>query len=465
MFIKRILREKSLISWSIVAAIIIISIIYIHIATTLLRTNSDNIVFLEKELKGLGEYEETMSEYFKLPPEEQKKSGKALRNLIREIGDGSNLILDPSLESYHIINILLNHIPKFISVETASSDNLIYYFEDMEHAVHILSENNLNFNEIKDYVEQLKSKEINRQDSLLKVQELFKLSVSLLKQLLQKRLNIQNEQHSLSLAIITGLYFALIFSVVFAIRNYATKQEIKSAAEKHDLLVKLAEKNDELEKFTYAAAHDLREPIRTICCFTSLLKKEAGGKLDKSTTEYTDIIERTAKRAEQMIGDLLDYARLSENNWSLEGCDCAGEITGALEDLKSLVKIAKPNIIIGEMPTIKTIPSLFRRIILNLIDNAIKYRKDGTSPEIHIEAQKRNGDWLFSISDNGIGISSEHIDSVFQPFKRLYPSEYKIGEGIGLTSCKKIAEILGGKIWIESKIGVGTTVYFVIPAK
>lgn len=466
MFIEKTLKDKSHISWSIIAAIIVISVIYIQMTTMLLHSNNENIVFVEKELKGLSDYKKTITSYFELPIKEQKEAGKTFRDSIREIGDRSNLILDPSLESYYVISILFNHIPKLASTTNLPKDNAEYYFEDLNHAVHILAQKNLSTQQIKKYVEQLKKEPAaNRQEVPTQVQELSKIAVSMLNQLLQNRLIEQKKQHSISLAIITGLYFALIFSVVFAIRNYVTKREINSAIEKQKLLSKLAEKNEELERFTYAAAHDLREPVRTICCFTALLKKEAGQELGTSGTEYTNIIERTAKRAEQMLNDLLNYARLSEEPFTLENCDCALEISSALEDLKSSIEIAKPNIIIGKMPIIQTIPSLFRRIMLNLIDNAIKYRKDNIVLEIYMDVGKKNGGWLFSVKDNGIGIDAAHIDLVFQPFKRLYPNEYIGGEGIGLTSCKKIVEILGGKIWVSSEAEIGTTVYFTIPAR
>jgi signal transduction histidine kinase len=452
--------EKSYISWLVVAIIIAISIIYFHVTTTLLHSNSENMAFIEKELVGLADYRKILPRYFAIKHNSNNQAlnneAKIIREEIRTIGDKSNLILDPSLESYYLVNILFNHVPKLI-------DNTPYSFEDLNHTAQVLGEN---AEPIKTAIQKLEHKPSDIENYPTQVQEISNSAIYLLNQLLQNRLAKYKQERGVSLSIITGLYFTLTFLVIFAIRNYVSRQEINSAYEKQILINKLAVKNNELEQFTYATAHDLREPVRTICCFTSLLKKEVGEELGISASEYAEVIERTSRRAEQMLGDLLNYAKLTEEQIILKNCDCREEIAAVLEDLKSAITNIKPNIIISEMPEnpfiIQTVPSLLRRVFLNLLDNAIKYRKKEETLEIYISVEQKKDSWLFSIKDNGIGIDAAHIIAVFEPFKRLYP-EYNDGNGIGLTSCKKIVEMLGGKIWLTAERGIGTIVYFEIP--
>ena len=199
-------------------------------------------------------------------------------------------------------------------------------------------------------------------------------------------------------------------------------------------------------------------------CFATLLKSESPDELTEATAEYVNVIENTAQRAEQMINDLLGYTQVSEEALAVESCDCNKEVAAVLQDLKPVIDAVNPEITIAVLPSVKTVPSMFRRVILNLIDNAVKYRKRDVLLTIHVRAEKQDGGWLFSVRDNGMGMANEHTETVFEPFRRLEPALYKEGNGIGLTSCKKIIERLGGRIWIASDLDQGTTIYFTLPS-
>ena len=164
-----------------------------------------------------------------------------------------------------------------------------------------------------------------------------------------------------------------------------------------------------------------------------------------------------------MINDLLGYSQVGEEPLLPEPCDTAQELAAVLEDLKLLIDKARPEISQTGLPVLSTVPSMFRRLLANLIDNAIKYRKTESPLKIDIRAARQDNCWIFSVRDNGIGIAKEHTEYVFEPFKRLPPARTQEGQGIGLTSCRKIVERLGGRIWMTSHGPEGTTVSFSLP--
>jgi signal transduction histidine kinase len=442
----------------------------------LTRYQDPDVAFTENELAGIGDYEQTIANYLaecEKPNPEQNKALQAggLRQNLRVIGSRSNLILDPALDSYYLVDMLFNHIPWLALLYEKTPENagisISREVEELGYAAQVLAGNTKTHDALR-HIEEVKTA-LNQNDFGAGFKDnlkgLTKSAAQALRQLLLERLEQQKSRYTASVLAIAIICAAAGIFLIMAIQNYVSKKEVISARKQQILSMKLAQKNEELESFTYAAAHDLKEPLRTMRCFAKLMKEEKEGVLDEAAMEYMQIIDNTAKRAEDMIRHLIGYTQLSENKWPVEACDCGEEITNVQEDLKNAIQNIKPTITIGAMPVIQSAPMLFRRIMLNLIDNAMKYRRENVTPDIRITARQQENAWQFSVQDNGIGIEPEHIQNVFAPFKRLHPEIQKDGHGIGLTSCKKIVEMLGGKIWLDSRLGEGSTVHFTLPAE
>jgi signal transduction histidine kinase len=463
--------QKLASSWRIIFAMLMLSSIYVLAALTLLQTHKNSIEFTQKELQGVKDYERIAPLYFALGKAEKNhintEKAREILHQIRHIGDTSNLTLDPEITSYYAMNLIFKDVPLLME-QTVIHNNKLPLFDSFQHSLSVLQNSQCDGCEAliiladqlkKDLLSSHKTKE-----QLLDVMLQISMDGSaILKTLLERRLTGATNQYGYVLLTVIAIYIALISLVIISFRNYVHRREIESAKEREHFIIELAKKNGELEKFAHAAAHDLKEPVRTMRCFATLLKSESKMNLSEATIEYVSIIENTAKRAEEMINDLLGYTRASEDVLVKTQCDCEQELANILDDLKSVLDPLYPQITISPLPTLHTVTSMFRRATLNLLDNAIKYRKNNEPLIISVACEKREYDWQFSIRDNGIGIAMEYSDMVFEPFKRLEPAKYIEGSGIGLTSCKKIIERLGGKIWIDSKPGSGTTVYFTLP--
>ncbi|MGR3177082.1 MAG: PAS domain-containing sensor histidine kinase [Candidatus Anammoxibacter sp.] len=218
----------------------------------------------------------------------------------------------------------------------------------------------------------------------------------------------------------------------------------------------LARSNDELEQFAYVASHDLQEPLRMITSYLQLLENRYKGKLDKDADDFIGFAVDGAARMQTLINDILTYSRVGRNMNDFTSVDC-----NVITTLQTTIKEKKAVIIHDTLPTIIADESLMNQLFQNLISNSMKFCNN--SPQIKINAIRSEDDWLFSVSDNGIGIAQEHLSRVFLMFQRLHTrTEYR-GTGIGLPICKKIVERHGGRIWIESEPGKGSKFYFTIP--
>lgn len=223
----------------------------------------------------------------------------------------------------------------------------------------------------------------------------------------------------------------------------------------------LALSNKELEQFAYISSHDLQEPLRTVVNYVGLLQKKHKGKLDKDTDEYLDYITDATERMQLLIKGLLEYSRIGNDKIATE-IDCNILLADVLHDMK--VSIEESNCIINlqTLPVIKGYSEL-KSVFQNLISNAIKFRKKDRQLNISISVKDVDKDWLFAIKDNGIGIEKKYYDRIFIIFQRLHSIKEYEGTGIGLAQSKKIIELHGGKIWVESDVEAGSTFYFTIP--
>ena len=224
----------------------------------------------------------------------------------------------------------------------------------------------------------------------------------------------------------------------------------------------LRRSNKELEQFAYITSHDLREPLRMITSFLQLLEKRYKNQLDQDANEFIGFAVDGAKRLDAMTNDLLKYSQITNEKREIISINFEHVLEHALTNLKVQIEESNTIITYDPLPTIKGDEKLKIQLFQNLIGNAIKYRSQKT-PKIHISATKEGNQYLLSIKDNGIGMSPEHLEKIFTIFKRLHTHEEYEGTGIGLAIVQKIVHQQGGKIWVESELGKGTTFYFTIP--
>jgi signal transduction histidine kinase len=234
--------------------------------------------------------------------------------------------------------------------------------------------------------------------------------------------------------------------------------------------VELRRSNAELEQFAYVASHDLQEPLRKVASFCQLLEKRYGDQLDERGTEYIGFAVDGAKRMQLLINDLLAFSRVGRLNSTHSEVDLDTTLETALANLATAIEETDAEIIrpAAPMPHIVGDPTLLAMLWQNLIGNAMKFRKPDVCPRIVIECERgaaeHDGDWLFTVSDNGIGIEPEFAEKVFVLFQRLHGRDTYSGTGIGLAICRKIVEHHGGLIWIDTSYTEGTRFRFHLPA-
>jgi signal transduction histidine kinase len=220
--------------------------------------------------------------------------------------------------------------------------------------------------------------------------------------------------------------------------------------------------NGELQQFAYVASHDLREPLRTIGGFCTLLDQNYRGKLDERADRWIGFIVEGVHRMEALIDDLITYSRVHSRAKPPEPTDLNTVAEQVVRSLRSSIEASGAEVTHGELPTLSVEPTQVTQLLENLVGNAIKYRKH-EAPRIHIAAERSGKEWVFSVEDNGIGIRQEFHDRVFEIFKRLHRQDEYSGTGIGLAICQKIVQRHGGRIWVESEPDEGSTFYFTIP--
>ncbi|MBI4403958.1 MAG: hypothetical protein HY537_07350 [Deltaproteobacteria bacterium] len=226
----------------------------------------------------------------------------------------------------------------------------------------------------------------------------------------------------------------------------------------------LARSNKELEQFAYLASHDLQEPLRMISNYVSLLKMRYAGKLDQDADEFIEYAVDGAKRMQALINSILEYSRVGKAALKPEPVDLTDVIKESLSNLR--VSVEESDAVI-KMDTLPTVMGNRERLVLlfqNLIGNAIKYRKKEEAPMIYVSGKEDGSRWELSIKDNGIGIDESSTDRIFMLFQRLHGKSEYPGSGVGLAICKKIVEQHGGRIWVESKPGEGSTFRFTLPS-
>ena len=263
------------------------------------------------------------------------------------------------------------------------------------------------------------------------------------------------------------LFFFLIVSYFISKHKRIEETLAKKTSE-------LERSNKELELFAHVASHDLREPLLTVSGFANLLKRRYKDRLDNDAQDYINYIVTGTARMQQLVRDLLEYARVSTSGKPFVPVDCNGVFKKVLDNLKIAIEESCAVVTSDPLPTVISDETQCIQLFQNLIGNAIKYRRDDPL-HIHVSVKRidetthteqqftiKKG-WLFSVSDNGIGIEPQYFERIFQLFQRLNRGNTFNGTGIGLTICRKIVERHGGRIWVKSEPGKGSVFYFIIP--
>ncbi len=250
----------------------------------------------------------------------------------------------------------------------------------------------------------------------------------------------------------------MLFTVIVRDITERDRAEKKLAAK----MAELARSNADLEQFAYVASHDLQEPLRMVAAYTQLLAERYRGKLDENADKFLGYASEGALRMQSLIQDLLAFSRLGRNGGACGHVDCDAMMEEVLQSLGRAIEESGAVVTHAALPVVWADRSQMAQVFQNLIGNAIKFRGK-EAPAISVQAERAGQEWLFSVSDNGIGIAPEHAQGIFVVFQRLHTRTEYPGNGIGLAICKKIIEHRGGKIWVETQAGHGSLFKFTIP--
>lgn len=266
-------------------------------------------------------------------------------------------------------------------------------------------------------------------------------------------------ERSLSDAEILGLYEKLELRVVERTAELEARTRFSEAQAKE-----LERSNADLAQFAYIASHDLQEPLRMVASYVGMLSKHYGAALDDSARTYMQFAMDGASRMQALINDLLSYARAGTQAIAKKQISFERIMEQALASLRLTIEETSAVVEYARLPVVELDEVKMTQVVQNLVSNAIKFRRNGTPPRIRVSAERRGSDWLFSIADNGIGFDPKYQDRIFEVFQRLHGVGKYSGNGIGLSICRRIVEHHGGRLWADSRPGVGSTFFFTLAA-
>ena len=278
---------------------------------------------------------------------------------------------------------------------------------------------------------------------------------------------MQRTQNQLvaGVVLLLGVLYGVLFLIVRHAEKIMQRQQLARQRAEQALAEKaqdLTRSNADLEQFAYVASHDLQEPLRMVSSYAQLITRRYKGKLDVDADEYFHFMVDGADRMQALIAALLVYARVGSHGKELQRTDCNAVMERVRRDLKLAIEESGAKLVVEPLPSVAADQAQLGQLFQNLVGNGIKFR-NGNTPEIRVSCAAQGDDWLFSVKDNGIGIDPQSGEKVFTIFQRLHSQAEYPGTGIGLAVCKKIVERHGGKIWLESEPGKGSTFHFTLP--
>ncbi len=251
------------------------------------------------------------------------------------------------------------------------------------------------------------------------------------------------------------------FLVLGVVVDVSARKE--ADARMREKIAELNRSNEELAQFANIASHDLQEPLRMVASYTELLARRYKGKLDRDADEFIGFAVDGAARMQRLIQDLLAYAKIGAHDTATDEISSEKAFEQAMKNLRGATEASGARITHDALPMVHGNEMQLVQLLQNLVGNAIKYQNKDSVPEVHISAARHGDDWTFSVRDNGIGIEPQYFDRIFGMFQRLHKRGEYAGTGMGLAMCKKIVELNGGKIAVESKPGTGSTFIFTWP--
>jgi len=253
-----------------------------------------------------------------------------------------------------------------------------------------------------------------------------------------------------------------LYGAVASFRDVTEAKRAQKQIERY--AAELERSNQDLQQFGYVISHDLREPLRVVSGYLRLLEQRYRGELDRKADAFIDYAVDGAERMQQMIGALLDLSRVETRGEAFAPTDVDAVVEQVLPALSRAMEECGAEVTRDPLPMVMADEAQLGQVFQNLVANALKFRQEGVPPRIHISAEREGCEWTISVADNGIGIEPEQAERIFTIFQRLHTEEEYPGLGIGLALCKRIVERHGGRIWVESEPGEGTTFYFTLPA-
>ena len=250
----------------------------------------------------------------------------------------------------------------------------------------------------------------------------------------------------------------LVRAIHYAIERQQTLDKLQH------LNQELERSNQELERFAHVVSHDLQQPLQSVYGFARLLETVCASHSNEAVSQYISHIIRASQRMTRLIQNLLAYSQVSQLEPLRKPVNCNRVLTQVLSDLQPMIDKSQATVITDTLPTLEADKTCLAQLFQNLLSNAIKYHPPHQAPQVTVTAQAQGSLWRFGIHDNGIGISPEDADQIFQVFHRLHSAADYPGTGIGLAICKKIVENHRGRIWVDSDTTAGTTFYFTLPA-
>ncbi|MFW6146131.1 MAG: PAS domain S-box protein [Planctomycetota bacterium] len=250
----------------------------------------------------------------------------------------------------------------------------------------------------------------------------------------------------------------LIYSIIHDVTD-----QVRAEEELQQVVEELRRSNEDLQQFAYVASHDLREPLRMVAGFATLLKDRFADQLGPEGNEFIAFAVDGATRMQHLLDGLLAYSRVSTRAEPPAPAPMREAFEAALANLWGQVRESDGEVTADELPTVRADRTQMVQLLQNLIANALKFRREGVPPRVHVSVERADGQWLFRVADNGIGIDPRHAERIFLVFNRLHPRDRYGGTGVGLAICKKIVERHGGRMWVESTLGEGATFCFTLP--